>query len=294
MPSQITRIANEYLTVELSSLGAEMQSLVTADGRSWLWNGDPAFWAGRAPVLFPMVGKAPDNRIRVHGAPYEMAQHGFARRSEFVLAQSTSGSCRFELAPSDATRAVYPFEFLLAVEYALESSRLTVSAEVENRDGEPMPFGFGFHPAFVWPLPGAQGRPHTVTLHNGAEPALARLEEGLLGPKSLPSPFTAGKLTLDHSMFEADAMIFRQGAGKGLTYAAQDGPALNFSFDNLPNLALWTKPGTVPDAPFICVEPWHGTAAALGSSGELSERPYSVILQPGEKSRFGFSVELPA
>jgi len=290
MPSQ-TRISNQYLTVEISSLGSEMQALTAADGRSYLWNGDAAFWNGRSPVLFPMVGKAPDNRISVEGKPYEMGQHGFARRSEFTLASSSGTACRYELATSDATRAVYPFEFLLAVEHSLDGRTLTVAAEVENRDEKPMPFGLGFHPAFLWPIPGAAATAaHTVTLDNGAEPALTRLEGGLVKPEKLPSPFKAGSLTLDHSMFEADAMIFPEGAGEGLTYAAEGGPALKFSFENLPNLALWQKPG----APFICIEPWHGTAAELGGSDDIARRPHGVMLQPGKTARFAFTVELPA
>ncbi|MBW6421202.1 aldose 1-epimerase family protein [Rhizobium sp. XQZ8] len=289
MSSQ-TRIANSHLAVDVSSLGAEMQALNSADGRAWLWHGDAAFWGGRSPILFPMVGKAPENRISVEGKSYEMGQHGFARRSEFTLAGSDAVSCRYELAASDATRAVYPFEFLLAVTHALDGLKLTVSAQVENRDSRPMPFGLGYHPAFLWPLPGAQGRAHTVTLDNGAEPALTRLENGLVKPEKLASPFKKGSLTLDHGMFEADAMIFPEGAGTGLLYAAEGGPELKFSFENLPNLALWQKPG----APFICIEPWQGTAAELGGSDDLAKRPYSVTLQPGEKASFAFTVELPA
>ncbi|CDZ45215.1 aldose 1-epimerase family protein [Neorhizobium galegae] len=287
--SDVTRISNQYLTVDISSLGSEMQALTAVDGRSFLWNGDAAFWNGRSPVLFPMVGKAPANRISVEGKPYEMGQHGFARRSEFTLASSSGSMCRYELAASDATRAVYPFEFLLAVEHSLEGRTLTVAAEVENRDQKPMPFGLGFHPAFAWPIPGAADKAHKITLDNGAEPALTRLEGGLVSPEKLPSPFAAGSLTLDHAMFEADAMIFPEGAGDGLTYAAEGGPALKFSFENLPNLALWQKPG----APFICIEPWHGTAAELGGSDDLAKRPYCVVLAPGEKARFAFTVELP-
>lgn len=289
MSSQ-THIANQRLSVDVSSLGAEMQTLTSADGRAWLWHGDAAFWAGRSPVLFPMVGKAPENRISVEGKSYDMGQHGFARRSEFVLAASDEASCRYELTASDATRAVYPFEFLLAVTHALDGRKLTVASEVENRDSRPMPFGLGYHPAFLWPLPGAEGRAHTVSLDNGAEPALTRLEGGLVTPERRASPFKAGRLTLDRSMFEDDAMIFAEGAGNGLTYAAEGGPALKFSFENLPNLALWQKPG----APFICIEPWHGTAAELGGSDDLAKRPYGLVLQPGEKARFAFTVELPA
>ncbi len=288
MPSQ-TRISNPYLTVDVSSLGSEMQTLTAADGRSFLWNGDAAFWNGRSPVLFPIVGKAPENHISVDGKSYEMGQHGFARRSEFALASSSETMCRYELAASDATRAVYPFEFLLAVEHSLDGRTLTVAAEVENRDEKPMPFGLGFHSAFVWPIPGAAGKAHTITLDNGAEPALTRLEGGLVKPGKLASPFRAGSLTLDHAMFEADAMIFPEGAGEGLSYAAEGGPSLKFTFENLPNLALWQKPG----APFICIEPWHGTAAELGGSDDLAKRPYGTTLQPGEKARFSFTVELP-
>ncbi|MEN3146834.1 aldose 1-epimerase family protein [Neorhizobium sp. IRAMC:178] len=289
--SDVTRISNQYLTADISSLGSEMQALAAADGRSFLWNGDAAFWNGRSPVLFPMVGKAPENRISVDGKSYEMGQHGFARRSEFTLAASSGTMCRYELAASDATRAVYPFEFLLAVEHSLDGRTLTVAAEVENRDRKSMPFGLGFHPAFVWPIPGAAATAaHIITLANGAEPPLTRLEGGLVKPEKLASPFKAGSLTLDHAMFEADAMIFPEGAGEGLTYAADGGPALKFSFENLPNLALWQKSG----APFICIEPWHGTAVELGGSDDIARRPYGVVLAPGEKARFAFTVELPA
>ena len=293
MNSPTTRISNGRLTVEIAALGAEMQSLTTADGRSWLWNGDPAFWTGRSPVLFPMVGKAPDNRIRIEGTPYDMGQHGFARRSEFTMVSASETMCRYELSTTPATRAVYPFDFRLAVEHALDGNRLTISAEVENRSDRTMPYGFGFHPAFLWPLPGAEGKPHRVRLDNGAEPKLTRLEDGLVGEGHLPSPFRIGELTLDHAMFDADAMIFPEGAGEGLTYSAEDGPALHFAFENLPNLALWSKPGVDPAPPFLCIEPWHGTAATVGSSGELSERPYATLLPAGQSARYAWSVELP-
>ncbi len=289
MPA-ITRIDNGHLSAEISSLGAELQTLTTSDGRAWLWSGEAAWWNGRAPILFPMVGKAPHNRITIDGQSYDMHQHGFARRSEFALAASDDATCRFELVASDATRAVYPFAFRLSLTYALHDQALTVTAEVENRDARSMPFGFGFHPAFLWPLPGAAGLAHTVTLDNGAEPPLTRLKDGLVNPEKLPSPFKAGKITLDPALFEADAMMFPQGAGTGLTYAVDGGPALKFSFDNLPNLAIWQKPG----APFICIEPWHGTAAEFGGSDDLAKRPYSVILPPGEIARFAFTVEWPA
>ncbi|AJY45678.1 aldose 1-epimerase family protein [Martelella endophytica] len=282
-------IANDELTVSVSAVGAETRSLTTADGREWMWNGDPEFWTGRAPILFPIVGKAPDDELTIAGKAYPMKQHGFARRATFTLAEKTRTACRFELNASDETRAVYPFDFLLSVTHALDGSKLTVSVTVENQGGTPMPFGFGFHPAFLWPMPGMDaGHVHHVTLENGAEPAMIRLRDGLLDLTPLPSPFEDGVLPLKHSDFAADAMVFPEGAGDRLTFSAEDGPALHFAFENLPNLALWTKVG----APYVCIEPWHGMAAAHGKGPALEDRPYTQTLAPGKSARFSWSVEV--
>ena len=45
-PDAHLRLANDELIVEISPLGAELQSIVSRDGTSWLWHGDPAFWRG--------------------------------------------------------------------------------------------------------------------------------------------------------------------------------------------------------------------------------------------------------
>lgn len=285
---ELTHIESESLIVEVSSLGAEMQSLTGVDGRSYLWDGDAAWWAGRSPILFPIVGKAPSDRLAIGDFEAEMKQHGFARRSTFTLASHTKSACRHELVASDETKAVYPFDFRLALEHRLDGATLSVTAEVTNLGDAVMPFGIGFHPAFRWPLPGAEGRAHSIMLTNGAEPALVRLTDGLIDPQTLPSPFANGWLELASEMFAADAMIFPEGAGEGLVYGTEDGPALHFRFENLPNLALWQKPG----APFICIEPWHGMAAHSDGTAQLVERPYIVALAGGETMRFGFSVEI--
>ncbi|MCR8547685.1 aldose 1-epimerase family protein [Salipiger sp. P9] len=280
------RIDSGALSATVSPLGAELQTLRTADGAELLWHGDPAFWSGRAPILFPIVGRAPGNRIAVGAHEAEMAQHGFARRARFTLDTHAPDTCRHILRDTAETRALYPFAFRLAVTHRLHGATLEVAVEIANCDDRAMPFGFGFHPAFAWPLPGAEGQPHEIRLDNGAEPAMARLHDGLLPTDRLPSPFRAGKLTLMPEQFEEDAMIFPAGAGAGLRYGVPGGPELAFAFENLPNLALWTKPG----APFLCVEPWHGMAAQSGASPQISERPYSQSLAPGAEARFAYRV----
>lgn len=285
---QLTRIANDQITVDVAALGAEMQSIQTRDGRQWLWHGDAAYWTGRSPILFPIVGKAPNDTVTVDGVPFQMSQHGFARRSNFELVAEETDRCVYRLTASEASRAMYPFEFQLDVEHRVEGRAVVVSAIVTNRDHKIMPFGIGFHPAFAWPLPGAEGKPHSIELDEGGAPALRRLSGGLVHPKALPSPFDAGRLTLDHSLFAEDAMLFPEGAGAGLVYGPAARPGVHFTWENLPNFALWTKPG----AGFICLEPWHGTAAEVGGSEELSERPFTELLGPGASARYSFRAEL--
>lgn len=287
MSDPLVQIGSDRLSAGVSSLGAEMQRL-TASGRPLLWHGDPAFWSGRSPVLFPIVGRAPGDAIWVDGQEFPMAQHGFARRSSFDLTASGPDFCRHRLTDSDATRAAWPFRFALTVEHRIGGATLSVTATVDNRDDRPMPFGLGFHPAFLWPLPGAGGQSHSITLANGAEPEMARVRGGLLAPGRFASPFRDGALTLDPALFAEDAAIFPQGAGDALSYSAESGPRLTFRLRNLPNLALWSKPG----APFVCIEPWHGMAAAIGAGPELSARPFTVTLEPGGAAEFGFEVSV--
>ncbi|KCV82970.1 aldose 1-epimerase [Actibacterium atlanticum] len=288
MTQDLTTIESEGFRATVSALGAELQSLSTPDNDQLLWHGDPKWWGGRAPLLFPIVGRAPNDQIAVgdHRAP--MKQHGFARRSQFHLVAQTPESCTFELHDSEQTRAVYPFAFSLAVRYRLSGNSLQTAVEVTNNDTAPMPFGFGFHPAFAWPLPGAGGKAHRVKLHNGAEPPMIRLQDGLVPPERHPSPFVAGQLTLSPTQFDDDAMIFPEGAGGTLSYGVENGPQLHFSFENLPNLALWTKPG----APYLCIEPWHGMAATTADDPEMAHRPYCVTLAPGATSRFAFNITI--
>lgn len=286
-PDRLTRIGSDVLSVVVSDLGAEMQSLCR-DGTEYLWHGDPAWWSGRSPILFPIVGKAPGDRVTIDGQGGEMKQHGFARRMVFDPAKAEPSRVVHTLTDTVETHAAYPRPFALTVTHAVSGATLNVSAVVANTGRAPLPFGLGFHPAFLWPLPGAEGAPHRITLANRGEPALLRLSGGLLRAARLPSPFSKGVLTLDPARFEEDAMIFPEGAGTALRYGAESGPRLSFEFEGLPHLALWQKPG----APFLCIEPWHGMAAEEEAGTEIADRPGSLVLAPGRTARFRWSVTI--
>ena len=153
----IVKLGNGTLSVAVDLRGAELASIQTADGAEWLWQGDPAIWAGRAPVLFPIVGRTPGGIISIGGRKFAMGTHGFARASDFVLAEANPETVRLRLTDSEATQKQYPFAFLFDLVFAVEGETLVVRAEVRNTGGARMPFSLGFHPAFRWPLPGGEG-----------------------------------------------------------------------------------------------------------------------------------------
>ena len=74
-------------TAAVETKGGELVSFRDEQGIEYIWSGDPKYWPGRNPNLFPVVGNLVDGRVSVDGGSYEMTRHGFARRSEFTVAE---------------------------------------------------------------------------------------------------------------------------------------------------------------------------------------------------------------
>ena len=72
-------------TARVETLGAELVSYRDEADREYIWSGDPAYWPGRNPLLFPIVGGLKDGKIYVKGKEVSMERHGFARRREFAV-----------------------------------------------------------------------------------------------------------------------------------------------------------------------------------------------------------------
>ena len=277
------------LIAEISPVGAELRRLATADGRELFSDGDPAFWTGRAPILFPIVGALNQGRYRLDGATYPMPKHGFARRSTFAVVEATEVAATFRLEASDATRAVYPFDFRLDMRFTLTGPTLDMQATISNLGSAPMPASFGFHPALRWPLPFGQPRADHRLVFEHEEPAPIRRidEDGLVLPEPRPTPVEGRTLRLRDALF-TDAVIFDRPASRRLSYGAPAGPQIDVAFRDLPLLGVWTKPG----AAFICIEPWAGVADPQGFEGDFRDKPGVFETPPGASRTLGMSLAL--
>lgn len=282
-------IGSGALSAAINPLGAELTHLRDAQGNELMSDGDPAFWTGRAPLLFPVVGALDGDSYRLDGRDYPLPSHGFARRREFALVDCAADRAWFRLSDDEATREVYPFAFALDAEFLIAGATLTTTVSLVNRGDRAMPASFGFHPAFAWPLPygGARKEHRIVFAHEEPQP-LARLEGKLIGPVDRETPVEGDTLWLRDELFEQDALVWTAPQSRSLRYGAPDGPQLEIGFPDMPTLAVWTKPG----ARFICIEPWQGHADPAGFTGEIWDKPGMLRLEPGERRAFAMSVTL--
>ena len=281
------RIASARLSATISPRGAELQSLTDDKGRDLLWDGDPAVWAGRAPILFPIVGRLRDDRYRLDGRDHALPKHGFARVNTFDVLESSESSATLQLAASEATRAAYPFEFRLTLRFGLDDATLTMTAEVANDGDAAMPASFGFHPAFRWPLPGGARDAQTIRFEHPEHEAIRRIDrDGLLIARTFPSPIAGDTLALDDALFADDALILDGLWSRACTLAAPGAPSLRIEWPGMPMLGVWTKPG----AGYICIEPWQGIADPVGDDGDFRAKPGIVEIAPGAARRFTMRV----
>ncbi|WP_375419934.1 aldose 1-epimerase family protein [uncultured Sphingomonas sp.] len=288
--ADLIRIASDTLSAAIDPNGAELSSLRDVEGRELMTDADPAFWTGRAPLLFPVVGMPFRETIRVDGVEYPMKKHGFARRARFAVAEVGADQARFVLVDSDETRASYPFAFELAVTFRITGPTLSVDVVVANRGAVEMPASFGFHPAFAWPLPYGQDRGAHRIMFSADEPdALKAIAaDGTIAQATRGTPLDGRTLHLADALFGKDALVWDRVRSDKVTYGATAGPRLDIRFPDTPMLGIWTKPG----AAYVCVEPWHGIADPEGYTGEYRDKPGVFIVPVGGEKRIGMSVTL--
>jgi len=292
---EMVRIQSGVLSAAINPFGAELSHLehVGEEGarRELMTDADPAFWRGRAPLLFPIVGALSGGVLRHDGRDYPMDKHGFARHSLFDIVETGDAHAVFALSDSEETRAIYPFAFRLEVVFRLNGATLSIDVTVANPGDAPLPASFGFHPAFAWPLPGGGERDaHRIAFPADEAGALKAIAgDGTIATAEVPSPLQGGRvLHLHDDLFAHDALVWDPVHSQSVTYGTESGPKLEIAFPDTPKLGIWTKPG----ARFVCVEPWHGIADPEGYAGEYRDKPGVFVVEPGGAKRIGMSVTL--
>lgn len=298
-------LENDRLKVEVSAFGAELHSIYNkSTGFEYLWHGDKSYWGRRSPVLFPIVGKVWNGRMKYCGAEYALSQHGFARDCEFAKLDESQLSrlllkkdgdvqkCGFVLYSNEETKKLYPFDFALYIIYCLIDNCLEVNWIVENRTEGDMYFQIGAHPAFNYrdfdedaDIQGYMkfdrtGKMLLTTLECGGYAARKRREIEV-------SP---DGIVINKSTFARDALVFEKQLNR-VTLCDRNGEAyVEVEFD-APVVGLWS-PAKIGYAPFMCIEPWYGRCDDSNFDGDYNEKPYINYLKEGESFRSTYKIIL--
>ncbi len=139
-------IKSKDLKVNVSTRGAELQSMQSSDGTEYLWQGDPAYWTSHAPNIFPYVARLTEGKFLYKGNAYGFGNHGLVRYADLTVIESTPDSVTLQLRSDEATLRQYPFPFCYKMRYQVTGNRLTMQTTVENTGSERMYFAVGGHP----------------------------------------------------------------------------------------------------------------------------------------------------
>lgn len=280
-------------TALVDTLGGELTSYRDETGREYIWQGDAASWAGRNPILFPIVGKLKNDTASALGKSCHMPQHGLARKREFTLAQQGEGFVVLEQREDAATLEQFPFPYLLRVRQELVDNGFVTMITVQNPGPEDLPFCLGAHTGFRCPLDAGERFEDYELVFDRMEdlPAILPSARGLLDrKKTLPCLVETDTLPLDYAVFDAvDTLVFDGLRSHGVSLRHREGGhGVHVAFPDFPMVAFWTMPHA--RAPFLCIEPWHGSADYEDCDGIFEHKPYVISLAPGERWSAGYRV----
>ncbi|WP_301156080.1 aldose 1-epimerase family protein [Gordonibacter sp. RACS_AR68] len=282
-------LENDALAVRISSKGAELQSVV-CEGIERMWSGDPAVWGRRAPLLFPLIGRLRDGWYANGGERVDAPMHGFCRDRAFAAEQVSGTHARFETTSDEGTRAVFPFDFLLRVDFSLEGATIVKTHTVENAGEVPMPFELGGHEAYETRLlPGERMADYYVRFEGADALGMFDMdEEGILALPKIEVPLEDGRLTKTPEQLGIDTVVLENVPGGRVVLASAANPhEVEVEFPDFPYLGIWTKAGQA-DARYLCLEPWSALPDAHFSPRELAERPGVRVLAPGERATLAY------
>lgn len=267
----IITISNTNISATIDSLGAELIRL-EKDNQNYIWKVDERYWNKTSPILFPIVGRLKNDSYNCDGKTYELPRHGFARNFDFEIENQTENSVVFILTENTETLKKYPFQFELRLKYEVIENSLEMHYSVINKSDKMMPFSIGAHPAFAINELFSE---FTLVFNTSEDFVSYELENEQFNNSFKNITSENGKINLDYSLFEKDALVFKHLKSDSITLLKKNQTYLSVEFKDFPYLGIWTK----PNAPFLCIEPWCGLADNVNHNGNIFEKEGINLLQ---------------
>jgi galactose mutarotase-like enzyme len=290
----IYQITSGNSVAKVSTKGGELVSFIN-NNVEYVWGGDPKYWSGQAPVLFPTVGSLINRETEINGIIYQMKKHGFARKSEFELINQTEDSICFSLKSNKDTLLCYPFEFELRVIHTVFKFGFKTEYKVINNDKTDILFGIGGHTGFNCPLfENTQFTDYSIIFEQTETGPVYYTRtndcDGVIHREDRVAKLEGNKeLKLEYSLFDRDVIIIDNIRSHFIKLVnKENGKGFEFKMNGFKSLGLWTPP--FKKAPFICIEPWTVSPDFSDNSGKFIEKPYITKLPIG--CEFSVSYEM--
>lgn len=283
-------LKNEQFEVCFQEAGGEIASFTNLDtGMQYMWQGDSAYWSGKNPSLFPIIGNTYRGVYEIEGKEYAMKNHGLIRYATCVCTTNNEHEVVMSFDSNEETLQQYPFPFHYEIVYTLEGNTLKITYYITNTGDKTMPFTFGLHPGFNCPLT-ADETFEDYSIHFSEEETC----EQIIFDTERKTPYTVQQVQLksipcDYDMIEEYAtLIYRKFKSKYMTLQGKE-HGVRISLEDFPIVAIWTaKQG----APFICLEPWYGHGDFSDVKEDFYHREGTMCLEPNEVFTTSYTIEV--
>jgi galactose mutarotase-like enzyme len=263
----------------------------------------PDGWEGRAPLLWPAVGRSytPEQvarRKETGQAPedcqwtsgdqtYPMPIHGFARNLSWTLGNAGHDKktvwvdCSFK--SNRHVAAMYPYHYALTVNHLLKDGELVVTYEVTAGDNKaPMPFSIGNHVSFNMPMLGrgqfeecairTPGR-KIIRMNELCVPSGETEAINLAEPARLDKPELLDNLLGGYGPGENWLEVIDPSGLRMHIHQEEKSPHGPFAAQEDYLFVFWG----VKELGYYCPEPWIGLPNSLNTGKGL------ILLPPGER-----------
>lgn len=288
------QLENDLIKVQISEEGAELQSIFGKNTSiEYLWQGDPWYWSGKAPNLFPFIARLYKNTYTYAGKEYSMRIHGFLPISKLTVSSQGDDECTLYLEDSEETLKSYPFKFRFDLNYKLEGARLTVTATVHNKSDDAMYFALGGHPGFNVPLEkGLAFEDYELVFSNKCSPDQIIFDNDLQvsGDRSPIALENGTTLKLHHELFYSDAVVLKESSGKVSLSSPKGSHGVSVDYSKYPYIGFWQK--YKKDTPYVCIEPWSALPGRSKTIEALEDMPERIKLEKGGLYSISYTIEV--
>lgn len=269
------RLENDYMKIEVSPVGAELQSLYSKKTEmEYLWQPGHDIWPHHSMLLFPNLGRIAGDRTIIGGKVYPATMHGFANDMKFEVLEANEKHILLQISATEETRKSFPYEFRLQVEFLLEEDVVIQKFRVINDDDKRVYFSLGAHPGFYCPIAiDETADDYFFEFDSPQNICEVELQEGtrLLTGKRISWLQDEAEKHIGEHFFDAGPHLLEGVKADFITMKSKrSGCFVELGIKDFPYLCLWGMGGKMS---IMCIEPWCGVSDSVDTDHVWETKP---------------------